>query len=177
MYALLGLVFAIMATAKPQPPSSVETRPIQEIYQSALKENWTLRVSWGGDGTFHSIDISFNDAKRGPTSVRASGNQVSNAFQKSFPGIKIDVQCDLSKYLDGRINRIHETSNGTDDGADVAVLQTLHDFPRWKTQNRLLNYKPANWDDIYPEFVDPDGAYAGYFMRTSPFPFLLIEFY
>jgi ABC-type Fe3+ transport system substrate-binding protein len=96
---------------------------------------------------------------------------VSRAFQKSFPGIKIEVLCDLSKYLDGRINRIYETSNGTDDGADVAVIQSLHNFPRWKNENRLLNYKPANWDDIYTEFVDKDGAYAGYYICMSPFPF------
>ena len=79
--------------------------------------------------------------------------------------------CDLSKYLDGRINRIYETSNGTDDGADVVVIQTLHDFARWKTENRLLNYKPANSSDVHPEFVDKDGAYAGYFIRTPPVSF------
>ena len=95
---------------------------------------------------------------------------VSTAFQNSFPGIKIEVLGDLSKYLDGRINRIYQTSNGTDDGADVVVIQSLHNFPQWKRQHRLLNYKPANWDDIYPEFVDEDGAYAGYYICTSPLP-------
>jgi hypothetical protein len=34
---------------------------------------------------------------------------------------------------------------------------------------RLLNYKPANWSDIHPEFFDEDGAYAGYYICTSLF--------
>ena len=92
------------------------------------------------------------------------------AFQATFPGIKIDVMCDLSKYLDGRINRAYETSNGTDDGADVVIIQSLHNFPRWKAENRLLNYKPLNSSDVHPEFIDKDGAYAGYAIRMSPVP-------
>ena len=94
-------------------------------------------------------------------------DSISSAFQTSFPGIEIEVVCDLSKYLDGRINRAYETSKGTDDGTDVVVIQTLHNFPRWKAENRLLNYKPLNSSEVYPEFIDKDGAYAGYFIRMS----------
>ena len=100
-------------------------------------------------------------------------DSLPTAFQASFPGIEIVVMCDLSKYLDGRINRAYETSNGTDDGADVVIIQTLQNFPRWKAENRLLNYKPLNSSDVYPEFIDEDGAYAGYAIRTSPVPFPL----
>jgi ABC-type Fe3+ transport system substrate-binding protein len=103
--------------------------------------------------------------------VHTSGDLVSAAFEESFPGIKVEVLGDLSKYLDGRINRIYQTSHKEDNGADVVVIQSLHNFPLWKRQNRLLNYKPINWDDIYPEFVDEDGAYAGYYICTSPLPF------
>lgn len=94
-------------------------------------------------------------------------DSLPTAFQASFPGIEIVVMCDLSKYLDGRINRAYETSNGTDDGADVVIIQTLQNFPRWKAENRLLNYKPLNSSEVYPEFIDKDGAYAGYFIRMS----------
>lgn len=78
------------------------------------------------------------------------------------------------------INRIYETSNGTDDGADVAVIQALR---RSKTENRLPNYISANWNDIqHPEFVDNDGAYAGYFIRMFslsflPHPLLMMMFF
>ena len=53
MYIMIWLSLAfvtlgIVTNALSSP--SVETRPIQEIYQSALKENRTLRVSMGGDG-------------------------------------------------------------------------------------------------------------------------------
>jgi len=55
MYIMLNLLaFASLGMANGLSPSSVETRPIQEIYQSALRENRALRVSWGGDGMFSS---------------------------------------------------------------------------------------------------------------------------
>jgi hypothetical protein len=55
MDIMLTLVFATLVVANALSPPSVETRSIQEIYQSALKENRTLRLSWGGDGM-----LSFN---------------------------------------------------------------------------------------------------------------------
>ena len=47
---------------------------------------------------------------------------------------------------------------------DIAVIQSLQDFPRWKAEGRLLSYKASQWNDIYPEFVDKDGAYAGLYV-------------
>ena len=55
----LSLAFATLGITNALSSPSVETRPIQEIYQSALKENRTLRVSMGGDGMF-SFNISSN---------------------------------------------------------------------------------------------------------------------
>ena len=47
---------------------------------------------------------------------------------------------------------------------DLVMLQTLQDFPRWKKQGVLLQYKPRSWDAIYPEFKDPEGYYTGAFV-------------
>jgi ABC-type Fe3+ transport system substrate-binding protein len=73
--------------------------------------------------------------------------------------VSITIRTDLSKYHDARIdnqlirNRLEP---------DVAQLQTLHDYDRWKSQGELLAYKPAGWDMVYPQFKDPDGAYTGF---------------
>lgn len=65
---------------------------------------------------------------------------------------------DVSKYHDSRVDRQYEKTGSN--GADVAVLQTLHDFNRWKAAGRLLPYKPANWEDIYSSLKDPAGAFV-----------------
>ncbi|KJA17847.1 hypothetical protein HYPSUDRAFT_218565 [Hypholoma sublateritium FD-334 SS-4] len=128
----------------------VEHRSMDELYKAAMKENGTLRVSWGGD-------------------VQASKNGIMKAFSSRFPGIKVDLNLDISKYADGIIDLAYARTKGMDDGADVAVLQSVHNFPRWKGQGRLLPYKVAPWNDIQPEFVDPDGAYTGLHIFTLGF--------
>jgi ABC-type Fe3+ transport system substrate-binding protein len=99
-----------------------------------------------------------------PSTVKAFPDLIINFFQNRFPDIKLNLTGDLSKYLDSKIDIAYQLSQDKDNGADVAVLQTLHDFPRWKAQSRLMPYKVASWNDIYPEFVDPDGAYTGIFV-------------
>ncbi|KAF9480265.1 periplasmic binding protein-like II [Pholiota conissans] len=120
----------------------VETRSLDEIYEAAKKENGTLRVGWGGD-------------------VQRSKAGMLNAFKKKFPNIDLDIEMNLSKYLDSAADRTYKTTNGKDHGFDVVVMQTTSNFPRWKSDGRLLPYKVISWDDIYSEFVDDDGAYTG----------------
>ncbi|KAF9562910.1 periplasmic binding protein-like II [Agrocybe pediades] len=150
MYAFLALLLVGLAAASPALLGSsarVESRNLDEIYHAALNENGVLKVAWGGD-------------------VQTIGDQVTAAFTKRFPGIKLDLTVDLSKYLDSRIDRQHQVTNGAEEFADVAVLQTLQNFGRWKSEGRLMPYKVSEWDDIYPEFVDQDGAYTGYNIFT-----------
>jgi ABC-type Fe3+ transport system substrate-binding protein len=42
---------------------------------------------------------------------------------------------------------------------DMAFFQTVQDFVKWKAQNKLLAFKPDGFDQIMPNFRDPDGAY------------------
>ncbi|KDR78349.1 hypothetical protein GALMADRAFT_155301 [Galerina marginata CBS 339.88] len=144
---LLACFLIPLAAAKPLSSVPIETRSMTEIYHAALRENGTVRVAWGGD-------------------VQASRQGIIRSFNKRFPGIKLDLTIDLSKYLDGNINMQHQIANGHQEAADVAVLQSLHDFPRWKAQGRLLHYKVAQWNDIHPQFVDEDGAHTGTFIFT-----------
>ncbi|KAG0157750.1 ABC-type Fe3+ transport system [Penicillium digitatum] len=124
----------------PSHDPAIENRTLDEIYASAKHEMGDLIVLWGGDAVSQGV----------PTIA---------AWQARFPEIKLNLTVDVSKYHDSRVNRQFQR-NGTD-GADIAVLQTLHDFGRWKREGRLLPYKPLKWEDIYSAIKDPHGAFVG----------------
>lgn len=90
-----------------------------------------------------------------------------NAWKARFPNITLDLSVDLSKYHDSRIDRAWYNKNET---VDIATLQTLHDFKRWKQQDRLMYYKPANFDDLYNGEKDLDGAFLPMGMCKSLHP-------
>lgn len=119
-----------------------ESRSLDNIYQSALKEGGAVTVYAGGD-----------------TPGQQDG--IKQAFEKRFPGMKLNVIVDYSKFHDARIDNQIATHSLI---PDVVQLQTLQDFPRWKKEDVLLNYKPAGWDKIWPEFRDGDGAWTGVFV-------------
>lgn len=121
---------------------SPETQTLDLLYQSALKEGGELVVYAGGD-----------------TPGQQDG--IKQAFEKRFPGIKLNVVVDYSKFHDARIDNQLATHTLA---ADVVQLQTLQDYPRWKKEGALLDYKPAGWDKIWPAFRDNDGAWTGVFV-------------
>jgi hypothetical protein len=57
------------------------------------------------------------------------------------------------EYHDSRVNRQFQR-DGTN-GADIAVLQTLHNYGHWKREGRLLPYKPLKWEYIYSSLRTP----------------------
>jgi ABC-type Fe3+ transport system substrate-binding protein len=128
-----------------QPKVPLETRSLDAIYAEAREEagngSQPLQVAWGGDDGTQS-------------------DSVRQAWKQRFPGIPLNLTVDLSKYHNGRIDKAFYAGQHL---ADVAFLQTLQDFPRWKKQNRLLYYKPVEFDDIFNGEKDPDGAWAGFF--------------
>lgn len=119
-----------------------EKLSLDELYQRALKEGNEVTVYAGGD-----------------TAGQQDG--IKNAFEKRFPGIKLNVIVDYSKFHDARVD--NQLSTGTLI-PDVVQLQTLQDYPRWKQEGALLDYKTKGWDKIYPEFRDKDGAWTGVFV-------------
>lgn len=72
--------------------------------------------------------------------------------------MKLNYIVDLSKFHDGRIDNQLATNTLI---PDIVQLQTVQDFPRWKSRGVFLNYKPVGWSKIYPELKDKDGAYTG----------------
>ncbi|KAK8225403.1 hypothetical protein HDK77DRAFT_130804 [Phyllosticta capitalensis] len=120
----------------------VENRTIDEIYQAALKEGGTVTMWHGGD-------------------EKDQQNSLKEAFEKKFPGMTLNITVDLSKYHDINIDRQIATG---DVYVDSVALQTLHDYPRWKSQGALLPYKPLGWESIYKDFRDADGYYNGFYV-------------
>jgi ABC-type Fe3+ transport system substrate-binding protein len=49
------------------------------------------------------------------------------------------------------------------------MLQTVHDFPRWKAEGKLIEYKPPNFEDVNDAIKDRDGAYVPVGFSTSEF--------
>ena len=97
----------------------------------------------------------------------AQGDSVRSAWEARFPNVSLNLTVDLSKYHDGRIDRAYYEGTHV---ADIAVIQTLQDFPRWKAENRLSYYKPNNFDDLLANEKDLDGAYLPIQISTMPRP-------
>jgi ABC-type Fe3+ transport system substrate-binding protein len=142
--AVLPLAFHSV-TAQWQAKVPLETRSLDTIYAAAKAEagntSQPLQVAWGGD-------------------AGAQGDSVRQAWKARFPAIPLNLTVDLSKFHNGRIDKAFYQN---EQYADVAFLQTLQDFPRWKAANRLLYYKPAEFEDIFNGEKDPDGAWLGLF--------------
>ena len=82
-------------------------------------------------------------------------------FEKRFPNTTLDFVVDYSKNHNARIDL--QLANSTL-VPDLVQLQTLQDFPRWKKEGVLLQYKPRSWDAICPEFKDAEGYYTGIYI-------------
>ncbi|KAK0454043.1 uncharacterized protein EV420DRAFT_616914 [Desarmillaria tabescens] len=136
-----GSLASVAAVVGKQEDTGVETLSLDELYELAIAEGGQLVVRAGGD-------------------EKDQQDAVVQAFQEKFPKINITLTVDLSKYHDGVIDRsLNQTGLA---GTDVAHLQTLHDFIRWKEEGRLLAYKPAGWDQIPDNIKDADNAtYVG----------------
>jgi ABC-type Fe3+ transport system substrate-binding protein len=117
---------------------------LQDLYKAALQEGGQLTVYAGGDEVTQGFGIKSN-------------------FERQFPGMKINIVVDLSKYHDARIE---EELLRKDLKVDVAHLQTLHDFDDWAARGLLASYKPIGWDQIPTAYKDPQGRFTGLFMLT-----------
>ncbi|EQC26519.1 hypothetical protein SDRG_15697 [Saprolegnia diclina VS20] len=117
-----------------------ETKSLTELYEEARKEGGNLVVYHGGD---HATQQDF----------------VADAFRATFPDLNLTMIVDYSKYHNVRIDNQIETQTLV---ADVVALQTLNDYPRWKKQEKLLQYKPNGFSNIYDGFTDPDGTWLSH---------------
>jgi hypothetical protein len=115
-----------------------ETRSLDEIYKAALKEGDTVTLWHGGDAPNRD-------------------DRLTQAFEKRFPGITLNLTVDLSKYHEVRLDE-QLAAGGRSVIVDSVILQTLHDYPRWAQEGALLPYAPKGFDEIDHAFKD-SGAY------------------
>ncbi|TEY45786.1 hypothetical protein BOTCAL_0329g00170 [Botryotinia calthae] len=132
--ALSSIVGTSFAWVKNVP---IDTSTLDELYAEALTEDGNLVVVSGGDAGVRGLALK-------------------TAWAARFPKIALNFTVDLSKYHDSRIDRAYYANKET---VDVAILQTLHDFQRWKEEGRLLFYKPPTFADLYSGETDLDGAF------------------
>src|SRR5690349_11533825 len=104
-----------------------EQEQLQALYRTAVDAGGRLTVYMGGD-------------------VAGFFDFIPQAFVAQFPSIRVNTVTDLSKYHDARIDNQLATGNLV---ADVAILQTTHDFDRWKAIGELLRYRPVGWDKVF----------------------------
>ncbi|KAL1613376.1 hypothetical protein SLS54_010678 [Diplodia seriata] len=122
----------------------VENRTLDELHQAALKEGGVVTVWHGGD------EVHQQDG-------------LKEAFEARFAGMTLNLTVDLSKYHDVNLDRQIATNNVY---VDSIILQTLNDYPRWKSQGALLPYKPLGWEHVFGDFKDPDGAFTALFIYS-----------
>lgn len=83
-------------------------------------------------------------------------------FMRRFPGIAVTVSGgpsnvhadEINKQLAARALRI-----------DLAILQTVQDYERWKKLGALATFKPDGHDRIDEGWKDRDGAYTGVYVN------------
>ena len=87
-------------------------------------------------------------------------NGIAKAFANQFPKVKVNFTTDLSKYVEGRINKAIANDELY---ADATILQTLHNFDAWANRGLLLPYKPPHFDKIWLSLTRADGSYIPVF--------------
>src|ERR1700756_5283861 len=80
-------------------------------------------------------------------------------FMQQYPGIEVKVTGGFSNVLNAEIEKQMAAKRLA---VDMAFFQTVQDFVAWKQQGKLMSYKPDGFDQIYPNFKDPDGAYMSF---------------
>jgi ABC-type Fe3+ transport system substrate-binding protein len=115
-----------------------ETRTLDELHQEALAEGGDLVVYAGGD-------------------IPGQQDRAKQAFLARFPGMRLTMVVDYSKFHDVRIDEQLATGTLV---PDVVQLQTLHDFTRWERRRVLQAYKPAGFGAVHDRFKDADGAWT-----------------
>jgi ABC-type Fe3+ transport system substrate-binding protein len=78
-------------------------------------------------------------------------------FEQRFPGLKVSITGGFSNVLNERIDTQLRNKKLE---VDMAFFQTAQDFVAWKRQGVLLNFKPEGYEQIAPDFRDPDGAFT-----------------
>ncbi|KAK1634807.1 ABC transporter [Colletotrichum phormii] len=117
----------------------VETRNIDEIHKAAVAEGGVVTLWHGGD-------------------EKTQQDALKEAFEKRFPGMTLNLIVDISKYIDGDIDRQLSQGNVS---VDSVILQTLHDYSRWDQEDppwlpRRMGFMVSEGPVEYSDFLKPE---------------------
>jgi ABC-type Fe3+ transport system substrate-binding protein len=121
-----------------------------------------------------SMDTLYEKAKLEKELVIYGGGPTSlyevpaKAFEQKYPGIKVTIHAGFSNEHDEKINQQFKTKTLD---ADLAILQTVGDYIRWKKEGVLAQFKPAAWNAIDKSFKDKDGYYVGVFVTSVSYAY------
>ena len=117
-----------------------------------------------GPAVAQTMDALYEAAKKEGALVLVGGGpappyeKFAREFEQRYPGIAVAVSggpsnvhsAEIDKQIAARALRI-----------DLAMLQTVQDFERWKAAGALLMFKPDGFDKVDATWKDADGAYVG----------------
>jgi ABC-type Fe3+ transport system substrate-binding protein len=109
------------------------------------------------------IDALYQRAKAEKTAVlygagpTGSHDRWIREFEQRFPGVTVTFTGGLSTALNKRIEaQLADRKVET----DLAILQTIQDFAKWKRAGAMALFKPAGWEQIDEAYKDEDGAFT-----------------
>ena len=114
---------------------------MDEMYAAAQQEfrngdQRPLQVAFGGDASFQ-------------------GDPVRESWKQHFLDIPLNLIVDVIKHLDVVVDQDFYKDRTF---YDVVAVEHLIDFSRWKAEDRLLYYKPADFEDLLGGYKDFEGA-------------------
>src|SRR5579862_5050021 len=115
-------------------PISAQT--VDELYQKAKDEKTVVLYGAGPTG---------------------SHDRWIKEFEQTFPGVTVSFTGGLSPVLNKKIEA--QLAAGKIE-TDIAILQTIQDFAKWKKAGAMMAFKPAGWDVIDEAYKDEDGAFV-----------------
>src|SRR5712691_4588017 len=135
-----------------------------------------LAVATGGARSVlaHDMDALYQAAKgEGALNLYGGGPAASyvaraKKFEQRFPGIAVNVVGGFSNRL---TTQIDEARKAGKPHADLAMLQTIQDFVKWKHEGALLAFKPDGWDTVGEPYKDPDGAFLGHYVTLLAYAY------
>jgi len=101
----------------------------------------------------------------GPT---APWEAVAKNFSARYPGVHVKIAGGFSTEL---VKKIDAQAKARKPEADLALLQTLQEFVRWKHGGRLLEFKPQGWDKIDASFKDANAAFVAVQINAHPYAY------
>jgi ABC-type Fe3+ transport system substrate-binding protein len=88
----------------------------------------------------------------------AAHRNAIDQFSRAFPGIEVKL---VSGYSRDLVTGIDQQLAGKRIETDMATLQTIQDYVRWRAAGALLAYRGPGFDQVIDTFKDPDGASVG----------------